>query len=104
MIAAYDGVWANFSLLHAPSADLPRILSAIATSLRDGGVFHIAMKTGTGETRDEINRLYSYVTLPELRGLLESAGFDLLSTVEGHEVGCAGTNDPYVAMLGRKHA
>ena len=104
MVDTYDGVWANFSLLHAPHEDLPRILSAIATALHSKGIFHIAMKVGTGTERDKIDRLYSYVTPDALRGLLADAGFDVLDTVEGHEVGCAGTNDPFVAMLGRKHA
>jgi hypothetical protein len=39
-----------------------------------------------------------------LCGLLNDAGFDVLDVVEGHEVGCAGTNDPFVVMRARKHA
>ena len=62
------------------------------------------MKVGTGVERDKIDRLYSYVSVPELRGLLTDAGFDVLDVVEGHEVGCAGTNDPFVVMRARKHA
>jgi SAM-dependent methyltransferase len=104
MVAAYDGVWANFSLLHAPAQDLPRHLRAIATALRDGGVLHIAMKIGTGTQRDGIDRLYSYVSVAELDTLLTQAGFDVIATQEGREVGCAGTNDPFVAMQARKHA
>jgi len=104
MVDVYDGVWANFSLLHAAHEDLPRYLSAIAKSLRSKGIFHIAMKVGTGVERDKIDRLYSYVSVPELRGLLNDAGFDVLDVVEGHEVGCAGTNDPFVVMRARKHA
>lgn len=102
MVAAYDGVWANFSLLHAPRADLPRILAAIATALRPRGALHVAMKTGTGEERDTLDRKYTYVSVPELNGLLDEAGFDVLATVEGKEVGCTGTNDPLVVMRARK--
>jgi len=102
MVAAYDGVWANFSLLHAPRADLPRHLAAIATALRDQGVFHIGMKVGTGEERDRIDRKYTYVTIPELRGLLEGAGFDVIAVEEGEERGAAGTIDPFVIMRARK--
>lgn len=104
MVDAYDGVWANFSLLHAAQDALPRYLGAIANTLRSKGVFHIAMKVGTGVERDKIDRLYTYVTVPELQGLLTDAGFDVLDVVEGSEIGCAGTNDPFVVMRARKHA
>lgn len=99
----YEGVWANFSLLHAPRDALPRHLSAVAGALVDSGVFHIGMKTGTGEDRDSINRKYTYVTVDELRGLLADAGFTVLNTREGTEQGCAGTIDPFVIVLARKN-
>ena len=104
MVAAYDGVWANFSLLHAPVADLPRHIDAIAQALRLGGIFHIAMKTGEGEARDAIDRMYSYVTVSALQSMVEVAGFTVLGIDEGHEVGCAGTDDPFVTMRARKNA
>ncbi|MDG1376635.1 MAG: class I SAM-dependent methyltransferase [Yoonia sp.] len=104
MVDAYDGVWANFSLLHAPLGDLPRYLLAISKALHSKGFFHIAMKVGAGAERDKIDRLYSYVSVSELRGLLKDAGFEVLDVVEGHEVGCAGTNDPFVVMRARKYA
>ncbi len=99
----YDGVWANFSLLHAPRQHLPRILLAIAKSLRSNGIFHIGMKTGKGQQRDAIDRLYTYVTPSELQELLEYAGFSVLNVKEGEEVGCAGTKDPFVEMRARKN-
>lgn len=102
MVAAYDGVWANFSLLHAPYADLPRHFAAIATALRRGGVFHIAMKTGEGEARDRLERKYTYVSVAGLEALLRAAGFDVLAVEEGTERGAAGTVDPFVVMRARK--
>ncbi|MCR8824956.1 class I SAM-dependent methyltransferase [Pseudosulfitobacter koreensis] len=71
----YDGIWANFSLLHAPRADMPRHLATIKAALRSGGLFHIGMKLGTGSARDSIGRLYTYYTEAELTGLLTDAGF-----------------------------
>ncbi len=62
------------------------------------------MKIGTGTQRDGIDRLYSYVSVAELDTLLTQTGFDVIATQEGREVGCAGTNDPFVAMQARKHA
>ena len=104
MVAAYDGVWANFSLLHAPKQDLPKHFAAIATALRGGGVFHIGMKTGTGEKRDRIERLYTFVTVDELHDMMKDAGFKVIFYKEGSDVGFAGTNDPFVNMRARKIA
>ena len=56
--ALYDAIWANFSLLHAPRADLSRHFTALARVLRPGGLFHVGLKTGTGEARDEIGRAH----------------------------------------------
>lgn len=103
MADTYDGIWANFSLLHAPRADLPRILAALATALHRDGILHVALKTGTGEARDDIDRLYTYLTVTELHDLLTTAGFAVIATIEGREVGCAGTDDPFVAMRARKN-
>ncbi|MGL4282048.1 MAG: class I SAM-dependent DNA methyltransferase [Albidovulum sp.] len=100
-VAAYDGVWANFSLLHAPRADLPRHLAAIRRALKPGGLFHIAMKTGTGEVRDRLGRSYTYVGRQELAALLADAGFTVIATANGRERGLAGTLDPFVIFRAR---
>lgn len=104
MVAAYDGVWANFSLLHAPKPDLPKHFAAIAKALRSGGIFHIGMKVGSGEKRDHIERLYTFVTVDELQALMADAGFDVIAFEEGREIGMAGTKDPFVTMRSRKIA
>lgn len=100
-VAAYDGVWANFSLLHAARADLPRHLAAIRRALKPGGLFHIGMKTGAGEARDALGRLYTYVGRAELLGLLAAAGFTVIAEAEGTDVGLAGTPDPFLILLAR---
>lgn len=104
MIDTYDGVWANFSLLHAAPDDLPRYLTAIAAALHNNGIFHISMILGIGVERDQIDRLYSYFALPELQNFLADAGFELLDTVEGKATGCGGIEHPTISMLARKHA
>ncbi|WP_347312405.1 class I SAM-dependent DNA methyltransferase [Defluviimonas sp. SAOS-178_SWC] len=100
-VGAYDGVWANFSLLHAARADLPRHLAALHRALKAGGLFHIGMKTGTGEARDALDRFYTYVGREELLGLLEAAGFTVIFEAEGTEVGLAGTSDPFLILRAR---
>lgn len=42
--ALYDGIWASFSLLHAPRSDMPRHLAALKEALTPGGLFHIGLK------------------------------------------------------------
>lgn len=100
--AIYDGVWANFSLLHAARDDLPDHFKALAQATKDSGIIHVGMKTGAGVARDAINRLYTYVTVVELTSLLNAAGFDVTFTKEGAEAGMAGTIDPFVIMRGKK--
>lgn len=101
-VAAYDGVWANFSLLHAPRAELPRHLTAIAHSLRPGGAFSIGMKTGTQEARDRIGRMYTYVTRAELSALLADTGFTVLEVDEGEDIGLSGELAAWVVIRARK--
>lgn len=100
--AVYDGVWANFSLLHAPREDLSRHLKALSKATKHGGIIHIGMKTGVGVERDAINRLYTYVTVEELKTLLDKAGYEVTSVKEGKEAGMAGTIDPFVIMRAKK--
>jgi len=96
----YDGVWANFSLLHATREDLPNILTAIKQALKSKGVFHLGMKIGQGSKRDKFNRLYSYYSQEELTAHLEKSGF-LVENVElGEAIGLAGDVEPWIALTG----
>lgn len=97
-IAHYGGVWANFSLLHAPKTEFPRYLKAIHRALKPGGIFHIGMKLGTGSHRDELGRLYTYYEKDELTDLIKGAGFDLIKIREGKTEGLAGTIDPWTII------
>lgn len=82
-VAAYDGIWANFSLLHAPRADFPRHLASLHRAVKPGGVFYIGMKLGQGEGRDRLGRHYTYYGEEELKTVLREAGL----TVAGHRLG-----------------
>lgn len=73
--AAYDGIWACASLLHAPAADLPGILRRIHRALRPGGVFTASFKAGTGEGRDALGRYYNYPSADRLRADYQAAGW-----------------------------
>ncbi|WP_397544194.1 methyltransferase domain-containing protein [Roseovarius salis] len=94
----YDGIWANFSLLHAPRADMPRHLAALRRALKPGGLFHIGMKTGTGAHRDSLGRFYTYYTEEELHVILRDAGFVPFSSDHGCDTGLAGTPEDWVTI------
>ena len=94
----YAGIWANFSLLHAPRTDMPHHLAALRRALKPGGLFHIGMKTGTGEHRDALGRLYTYYTTDEMHGLLVQAGLTPFSSQTGRDKGLAGTDDEWFTM------
>lgn len=96
--AVFDGIWANFSLLHAPRADMPYHLSTLRRALKPGGLLHIGLKTGIGERRDAIGRLYTYYTKNEVHGLLKKAGFTPFSCQTGRGEGLDGTIADWFTM------
>lgn len=96
-----DAVWANFSLLHAPRADLPRHLSDIRGILPTGGIFHIGMKTGSGEKRDALGRRYSYVSQSELTDLMKTARLSVFDAQTGASEGLDGVMASWVILLAR---
>ncbi len=97
----FDGIWAHFSLLHAPRDQFPYHLSRIARALKPGGFFQIGLKTGEGEKRDHLGRFYTFYTAEQLREHLRKAQFSIISEMTGEDVGLAGTLDPWIEILAR---
>lgn len=95
----YDGIWANFSLLHLPRAELPGQLARIHGALKPGGTFHIGMKLGEGEGPDRIGRFYAYYGEDELERLLAAAGFMVTARKRGSGPGLDGSLSDTVTML-----
>lgn len=94
----YDGIWANFCLLHASKEAMPHHLAAMVTALKPGGAFHIGMKLGSGTQRDAIGRHYSYYSEPELITLLGAAGLTAGETDHGRTVGLDGTEADWIVV------
>ena len=97
--AAYDGIWANFSLLHAPRAEFPRHLAALHRALKPGGVFLIGLKLGKGAARDRIGRRYTYYSEEDLMDHLRTAGFTPTDVKHGSGEGLDGTTAPWISVL-----
>ena len=76
-INLYDGVWANFSLLHAPRSEMLPNLIRIHKALKKKGYLHLGLKIGHGEKRDTLGRKYTYYQPEEINSLLISAGFTI---------------------------
>ncbi len=98
----YDGIWANFSLLHASRGDLPRYLATIARALKPAGVCHVGMKTGRGTRRDKLGRRYTYVSDTELTGMLTAVGLLPLARWTGSDAGLSGDVEPWIVIQARK--
>lgn len=98
----YDGVWAHFSLLHAPRDRFTDHLADIYTALKSGGAFHLCMKVGIGEKRDGLGRLYTYYGEDELKELVIAAGFDWQDSQIGLGKSLDGGREIWMTGLGIK--
>lgn len=96
--AVYDGIWANFSLLHAPRGDFPTALSGLRRALHRNGIFHVGMKLGTGTGRDKLGRHYTYYTEAELRLALRTAGFHISAAHSGRSPGLDGVEADWICL------
>jgi SAM-dependent methyltransferase len=101
-IDRFDGIYANFSLLHASKAEMPALLTRIARALKPQGVLHIGLKTGCGERRDAIGRFYAYYEDAEIAALLDAAGLPAFRRATGEESGLDGAIAPWIILLARK--
>jgi len=95
----YDGIWANFSLLHAPRSAFARHLGALQRACKPDAKLHIGMKLGTGEGYDSLGRFYTYYAENELEGHLASAGFTITNRTHGRGRGLAGTLSDWITIL-----
>ncbi|SER15623.1 Methyltransferase domain-containing protein [Solimonas aquatica] len=73
--AAFDGVFANASLFHVPSAELPRVLGQLRETLKPGGVLFSSNPRGENHEGWYGDRYGVHHDLASWRGFLNAAGF-----------------------------
>ena len=95
----YDGIWANFSLLHSPKKEIIPLIQTIFKSLKPHGLFSLGLKLGIGEKRDKIGRKYSYFEEQEIRNLLSNEGFCHISHYLGEATGLDGESANFIIII-----
>jgi SAM-dependent methyltransferase len=73
--AYFDGIFANASLFHIPSLELPRVLGELRASLKPDGVLFSSNPRGNDEEGWNQDRYGAYHSLETWRGYLSAAGF-----------------------------
>lgn len=101
-VAAYDGIWASFCLLHDSREAMPGHLGRLFQALRSPGHIYIGLKEGTGQSRDNLGRLYTYFAVDEMHGLLTAAGFTGVTTETEPSTGYDGTTVNSMHIFARR--
>jgi SAM-dependent methyltransferase len=71
----FDGIFANASLFHIPSQELPRVLAQLCATLKPGGVLFSSNPRGQNEEGWNNGRYAVYHDLESWRAFLQGAGF-----------------------------
>jgi len=99
--AMFDGVFANASLFHVPSAALPGVLAALFDALKPGGVLFSSNPRGHNEEGWNGPRYGSYYDYPTWERYLVAAGFIPLRHYYRPE-GMPREQQPWLASLWRR--
>jgi SAM-dependent methyltransferase len=71
----FDGVFANASLFHVPSQELPRVLLELSETLKAGGVLFCSNPRGNNEEGLSGDRYSCFFDLDTWRNYVSAAGF-----------------------------
>jgi SAM-dependent methyltransferase len=100
---AFDGIWANASLLHVPRAGLPNVLARVHRALKPGGLLCASFKSGGTEGRDKLGRYYNYLNADEVTALQHAAGaWASLDLKQGRGTGYDGTETGWAVVFARR--
>lgn len=99
--AHFDGVFANASLFHVPSQELPRTLRELHATLKSGGVLFSSNPRGQNEEGWNRGRYGAYHDWDEWRHYMSDAGFIELDHYY-RPVGLPREQQPWLASVWRK--
>ncbi len=97
----FHGIFANASLFHVPSQELPRILGELHAALRPGGVLFSSNPRGANQEGWNGGRYCVYHDLSTWRAYLAHAGFDELAHYY-RPAGLPCDQQPWLASVWRK--
>ena len=101
--AAYDAVYASYSLLHVPRAGLADVLCRIWRALRPGGWHMATYKSGGNEGRDLLDRYFNYLSPPQAEAYYRRAGeWALFEMTEGVGGGYDDRPSSWVNVIAQK--
>jgi SAM-dependent methyltransferase len=99
--AHFDGVFANATLQHVPSAALPRVLGELRETLKRGGVLFASIPRGNNEEGWNCGRYSAYHDLPTWSRFMTDVGFALLDHYY-RPAGLPRDQQPWLATVWRK--
>ncbi|WP_434114024.1 class I SAM-dependent methyltransferase [Methylocaldum sp. GT1TLB] len=99
--SSFDGVFANASLFHVPSQELPRVLGQLHVALKSGGVLFSSNPRGNNEEGWSSGRYGAYYDLEGWRQRMTAAGFVELEHYF-RPAGLPRTAQPWLASVWRR--
>ena len=97
---SFDGIFANASLFHVPSQELPRVLFELYTALRPEGILFLSNPRGNSEGWSG-QRYGHYAQLDASTLFLEAAGFEVIDYYY-RPLGKPEHEQPWLAMVAYK--
>lgn len=97
----FDGIFANASLFHVPSQELPRVLKELVAALKPDGVLFSSNPRGENEEGWNGQRYGCYYDLARWRDLVTAAGFCEISHYY-RPPGLPRGQQPWLASIWRK--
>jgi SAM-dependent methyltransferase len=97
----FDGIFANASLFHVPSQELPRVLRELRAALKPAGVLFSSNPRGDNEEGWNGGRYGCYYNLETWRSLVTAAGFGEI-THYYRPPGVPREQQPWLASVWRK--
>ena len=98
----FDGIFANASLFHVPSQELPRVLRELHAALKRDGVLFTSNPRGNNEEGWNRGRYCAYHDLESWRAFLEAAEFSELEHYY-RPPGLPREQQPWLASVWRKN-